>query len=348
MKTLPLRRRSLRHAFELAAALLALAMAVFVALPASAGPLHTTDDAGVLSASQLSGLRSRVAGYDFDVRLITTSSYLSKSDLGNYVHRFVTEPNIVVIGLDTEHRHVSVHFGTGTRIADSEFKAIESAGISYFKDGNWNGGVTAILDRAERAVGTTAATRGVAPVSAPVGAPASVPSRGVGFVGILFWIVLIGGVIGVLSWIFGRRAYGGGYGAGYVSSQPGYVPPQPGYGPVYGAPPPTPYYGGGSGIGSNIASAGIGGLIGYELGKEVGEGHNHPHYQGDYGPQGGYGDYPEPPPPPPPAWDGGGDSGQAGNFDAGGSSGGWDDSGSGSSGDSGGGGDSGGSGDADF
>ena len=146
--------RAKRCVARLITALLALAVAILVALPASAGTLHTTDDAGVLSASQVSALRGRVTGYDFDVRLITTTSYASKSDLGNYVHRFVTEPNIVVIGLDTEHRHVSVHFGTGTRIADSEFKAVEAAGISYFKDANWTGGVTAILDRAEKAVGT--------------------------------------------------------------------------------------------------------------------------------------------------------------------------------------------------
>src|SRR5262245_6065265 len=111
-----------RAAIRRITALIVLALAVLFALPASAGVLRTTDDAGAFTAKQLESVRRQTEGYAFDVRLVTSSSYATKSDLGGYVHRFVTEPNLVVIGLDPVHRHVSVHFGTGTGIADSEFK----------------------------------------------------------------------------------------------------------------------------------------------------------------------------------------------------------------------------------
>ena len=280
-------------------ALFALAFAVLFALPASAGALHTTDDAGVLTPSQLAAVRSRAQGCDFDVRVITTSSYASKSDLGNYVHRFVTEPNLVVIGLDPVHRHVSVHFGTGTRIADSEFKAIESAGVASFKDGDWAGGVDAILDRAEKAVGTGGGRR------APAGGTAAPASESGGGLG-LFGIVAIVGVLGLVVWLVARRRSSGPVG--------GYGPPMGGGPPMrggYGMPPTGPQYGGGSGMGGNIVSAGLGGLVGFtRSARRSGEGH---HRRDDDGPprwQGGSGA--------PARLSAGGDSAEPGNYDAGG------------------------------
>ncbi len=347
--------RRLRAVTRRMVALVALAIAVLFALPAIAGTLHTTDDAGVLTQSQLATVRSRAQGYDFDVRLITSSSYTSKSDLGGYVHRFVTEPNIVVIGLDPVHRHVSVHFGTGTRIADSEFSAIESAGVASFKDGDWAGGVVAILDRAEKAVGTGGGQR-----TSAVGTSASTsPSTGSSGLGGFFWIIVIAAGAGILFWVVSRRRSSGpqpmgGYGGPPVGGYGG--PPVGGYGgpPVggYGGPPVGPSYGGGgSGLGTNIAAAGLGGLVGYELGKEVGEGHHHRYEDGDVGPRLHEGRGGEEPPR---EWNGGGDSAEPGNYDAGGASGGWDDSSGGGSSDGDGGGDSGGGdsggggGDADF
>lgn len=334
-------------------AVVALAFAVLFALPASAGTLHTSDEAGVFTPAQLATVRSRAQGCDFDVRLITTSSYASKSDLGGYVHRFVTEPNIVVIGLDPVHRHVSVHFGTGTRIADSEFQPIESAGLASFKDSDWAGGVVAILDRAEKSVGTGGGRRAAgAPATQPSTGSTQPSTGGSGFGG-LFWFVVIAGGIGLLVWVMARRRPAGPVG-GYGPPVGGYGPPVGGYGPPVGGGygPPMgggygPSYGsGGSGIGTNIAAAGLGGLVGYELGKEVGERH-HERYEEDRGPRFDEGRRGEEPPP---DWSGGGDSAQPGNYDAGGASGGWDDSSSSDSDDGGGGGGDGGGGggDADF
>ena len=342
-----------RAAVRRLVALVALAISVLFALPASAGALHTTDDAGLFTPSQLATVRSRAQTYDFDVRLITSSSYASKSDLGNYVHRFVTEPNLVVIGLDPVHHHVSVHFGTGTRIADGDFKAIESAGAASFKDADWAGGVVAILDRAERSVGSggqrRAAPTGVDPSSGDRrAAPIQSGDRGGG--GSLFWILAIVGVVGLLFWMVARRrangpsqggGYGppaGGFGGGGGPPMGGFGGGQPGFGGGgYGAPPQ-----GGSGIGGKIVSAGLGGLVGYEIGKEVAEGHHHRYDDDDdraprFHESGGE----------PRDYNAGGDSAEPGNYDAGGASGDFDDSssGGGSSDDGGGGG---GGGDADF
>jgi hypothetical protein len=231
-----------------------------------------------------------------------------------------------------------VHFGTGTGIPDREFKAIESAGVPHFKDADWTGGVLAILDRADSAVGTAAPARG-APLQTSRG-PSS--SSGFGFGGVFLFLVIGGGVLFVI-WLVARRrsapVYGptvvGGYGPPVGGG--GYGPPVvggygPGVGPSYG--------GGGSGIGTNIAAAGIGGLIGYELGKEVAGGHHHHRYDDGDGPPPGY--EPEGPYEAPDR----GAEGEPGNYDAGGASGGWDDSSGG--GDSGGGDSGGGGGDADF
>jgi len=346
-------RSASRRVAQRLVGLVALAVAVLFALPASAGSLHTSDDAGVFTPSQLATVRSHVQGDDFDVRLVTSSSYASKSDLGSYLHRLVTEPNIVVIGLDPVHRHVSVHFGTGTRIADSEFKAIESAGVSHFKDSDWTGGVVAIVDRAETAVGTGAGSSHRAPAGAATsqGTGIATPeaSHGTGVAGILFWIVAIVGVLGVVGWLVSRRRT--------YDPPGGYGPPMGGGGPPiggggyglpigggFGSPAPGPYYGGGggggSGLGTNIASAGLGGLIGYEIGKEVAESH---HHHDDAGPRQYGGFVPGEPPP----REDRGDSAEPGNYDAGGASDGWDDSRDDGGGDDGGGGSDGG-GDSDF
>ena len=95
----------------------------------------------------------------------------------------------------------------------------------------------------------------------------------------------------------------------------------PGAYPQGGYPPAG--YGQGGGIGRNIAAAGLGGLVGYELGKMAGEHDEHRGVEHESAGMFGGGDTDERSP------------------DAGGASGGWDDSGS--SGDSDwGGGDSGG------
>ncbi len=348
------------------AGLVALVLGLLLALPASAGALHTTDDAGVFTPAQLATVRSKAQGYDFDVRVITTSSYTSKSDLGNYVHRFVTEPNLVVIGLDPVHHHFSVHFGTGTRIADSEFKTIESAGVASFKDADWAGGVVAILDRAEQSVGTGGGRRAPPGASEPVSGAVtdgetSHSSGGFGLFGILAVVAVVGG----LFWLVARRRGsspppmgGGGYGGPPIGGA-GYGGPPMGGGGYGGGPMGGGYGGpmgggGGSGIGGNIVSAGVGGLVGYELGKEMGERRERryddegEHRGGFFG--GGRRDDDDGR-----QGNAGGDSGQAGNYDAGGASGDFDDSSSNSGDDSGGddgggGGDDGGGGggDADF
>jgi uncharacterized membrane protein YgcG len=238
----------------LALALFLVFAAVSIHRPAYAGALHIRDDAHVLSADDAARLRSVVASAPFDARFVTSGDYPDSRDLSRYVGSLVTEPNMVVVGLDPQHHHVQVHFGTGSHVSPAERPAVEQAGNEAFRRHDWEGGAAAIFNVAARAV--TGASADPAPV---------VASRPALF-GPGLLLLLVGGAIAVGIYFARRRAtvgpvggpvygpppYGGGYGPGYG---PGYPPPQGGMGP----------------LGGGLLGAGLGGLAGYELGKLEGE-----------------------------------------------------------------------------
>jgi hypothetical protein len=260
-----------------------------LAVPAWAGMVQLRDGANVIPEADRTALREEGAQYPFDVRVVTSSEHTQTADFDRYVAAQVARPNMVVVGVDPLHRHTAVHFGRETGIAPSQFRAIEEAGNSSFREGNWRRGVEAILASAKGAVGTGVVTaeRGVAREEVR-------SAFGFGLVTIL--VVLAG--IGLVGAFIARRVRGGGY------QQPPYPPGYGGgYPPGYG-----PGYGGGGGIGSTLLGAGLGGLAGYELGKMVGEReHERDHDIVDTGDM----------------------AGGSGNFDEGGAAGGWDDSGGG-------------------
>lgn len=239
------------------------------------------------------------------MRVVTSSEHAETADFDRHIAAQVARPNMVVVGVDPVHRHTAVHFGRETGIAQAQFRAIEQAGNSSFREGNWRKGVEAILASAKGAVGT-----GVVTTERGVTHEEGRSAFGFGLVTIL--VVLAG--IGLVGAFIARRVRGGaGYG-GYQQPPypPGYGGGQPGYGPGYG---------GGGGIGSSLLSAGLGGLAGYELGKMAGEREHERDRDvvntGDVG-------------------------GSAENFDEGGAAGGWDDAGGGDGGGDFGGGDFGG------
>src|SRR5258708_14872142 len=113
--------------------LLLLASALFLALTAfahqaRAGTLQVRDETHLLSAGDTQRLQSVVSGTPFDARLVVTTEYPQAQELSRLVGSLVTEPDMVVIGLDPEHRHVQVHFGNGSHIPHGAWPAIESAG----------------------------------------------------------------------------------------------------------------------------------------------------------------------------------------------------------------------------
>jgi uncharacterized membrane protein YgcG len=222
--------------------------------PAFAGTLQLRDDGHVLGAADAAKLRSVAADVPFDSRLVFTSDYADSQDLGRFVGSLVDESNMIVVGIDTQHRHVQVHFGRGAGIARSEWSAVETAGNAEFHSGQWADGVAAILRTAARHA--TATPSGSA-------SPGGLPSPG----SLLMILLLVGGGIAVIALVvrrFTSRPGGVVYGYGGPDYRgPGY----PGaYGP--GAYGPS---GGIGPLGAGAIGAGLGGLAGYELGKLEGE-----------------------------------------------------------------------------
>jgi hypothetical protein len=232
-------------------------VAILAASPlASARALQVRDEAHVLTTDEIGRLRSAVADAPFDARLVVTTEHPSSQELGTYVHQFVNEADLVIVGLDPEHHHVQVRFGKGSGVPEASWSAIEQSGNDAFRRGDWEGGAAAIFRAASSTV--SAGPAGVVDPAQRVG-----PSRaGPGMV-----FLVIGGFVCLAllaSFFFRRRGPGPGPGA----YGPGYGPP-PNGGGGYGYGPPA---GGGMGpVGGGLIGAGLGGLAGYELGKLEGE-----------------------------------------------------------------------------
>jgi hypothetical protein len=227
--------------------------ALLASAVASARGLQVRDQAHVLSADDVARLRSDVASAPFDARLIVTTDYADSQDLARNVEQLVSEPDMVLVGLDPQHHHVQVRFGTGSHVPEASWSAIEKSGNDSFRRGDWEGGAAAIFRAASDAV-SMAPSGALNPTERVQPSPAGP--------GMLFRV--IGGflVVALLaSFFFRRRNVGPSAGYG-----PGYGPPYGGGGYGYGPP------GGGMGpVGGGLIGAGLGGLAGYELGKLEGE-----------------------------------------------------------------------------
>jgi hypothetical protein len=285
---------------------LAVVASLSAAADARAGDLALHDDAHVLTPAEADALKQVVAKAPFDARLVTTTTYPDQAALSRFVGSLVAEGDMVVVGIDPQHRHVQVHFGTQSHIPAAAWPSIERAGNDAFKRGAWEEGAAAIFQSAEESVSAS-------------GSPATVPavtprSSSGGFIGPIVLLLIVGGVFVAIAMVMRRRMQGnagGGYGA-----------PSPyGSGPYYG---PGNRPGGMGALGGGILGAGLGGIAGYELGKMEGE--------RERGRDGGGFDA------------SGAGSSDGGSFDAGGGGSSWGDSGSNDGGGGGfdGGGDSGG------
>lgn len=297
----------------------ALLAALLLPAAASAGDLEIRDPSDMLTPQDEASLRDSARSWSFDSRVVVSSELPSRATFDRYVGQQVASPNMVVVGVDPQHRFTSVHFGTGTRIGRDRFSAIENAGDQWFRMGQWRGGIESILSNANASVGSAAA--GEPTTRQAPGFPWGLALLGIG-----------GVVVAVMVFraMRNRQADGGGYADPYRGQPMGYGKPggyAPGYGPNYG-PNYGPGYGPqpGSGLGAGLVGAGLGGLAGYALGSAMSDhdGGGHHHNADTFG--------------------GGSDNG--GSFDAGGSSSGWDGGGGGDFG--GGGGDFGGGGGGDW
>jgi uncharacterized membrane protein YgcG len=247
----------------------ALALAVLVSCvgltfsgAAFAGTLQIRDESHVLAAGDADRVRSVVGAAPFDARLVFTSDYASKEELGRFVHTILDEPNMVAVGIDPQHHYVEVRFGRGSGVRRAEWGTIESAGNDAFRASRWADGAASIFRDAARSVDGSAAV----PSSSREGA------HGVGLGSVLMILLVVGGGVALLGLLARRFTAGPPNGPGYGSPGygPGYGPP--GYGPGgYGPGPYGPQGGGMGPVGGGLIGAGLGGLAGYELGKLEGE-----------------------------------------------------------------------------
>jgi hypothetical protein len=302
----------------------ALLAGLLVPTVALAGTLQVRDPGDALPALDEANLREAARAWPFDARVVVSSEMSSRAEFDRYIGAQVASANMVVVGVDPAHHFTSVHFGTGTRIARERFSAIENTGDGWFRQGQWRGGIEAILASASSAVGSgSPGTSSDSPMgSNPLGnRNESAPSFPWG-------LVLLGlGGVAVAAMVFraarNRAQVGPMGGDPYRAQQypPGYNPNGPGgYGPG-GGPGYAPQQGGMGGLGAGVLGAGVGGLAGYALGSAMA--HREDHQGGGDGGGGGFG--------------AGSDNSGGSGFDAGGASSGWD-AGGGGGGDFGGGG----------
>jgi hypothetical protein len=238
--------------------------AVTLARDAYAGSLGVRDDTHALSAGDVASLRAVVASAPFDGRLLVTDAYPDVQDLSRYAGSLVAEADIVVVGLDPQHHHVAVHFGSGSRVPRAERPSIERAGNDAFRRGDWATGVAAIFQSASRAAAEAPAPGAQAPealadrrTQPSMFSPGLVLLVVVGILGVAIYLARRRSAVGNQS--YGARPYGG-----------------PGYGgPGYGGPGYPPGAGGLGPLGGGMIGAGLGGLAGYELGKLEGERQEH-------------------------------------------------------------------------
>lgn len=187
---------------------------VFAMLISSMGfaSVSVHDNAGVISAPQQSALIAGSARWPFDLHILT-GAFPNPAALDTTVHRCVTGPNVVCIGIDPVHHKTNVHVGTGVGIPSSEFHSIAAAGNSYFKGGDYQGGIEAIAIRAREAAHTIVnasvrePVRSVSVQSVPVPVQVHIDNHNSGMsTGWWLFAFFMALLLGLGAWIV-RRAY---------------------------------------------------------------------------------------------------------------------------------------------
>ncbi len=119
---------------------------------ANAGSLVLRDEAQILTPADAAQLKAVVAQAPFDARLVTTTNYADEARFSRFVGTMLSEPNMVALGIDPQHHHVEVHFGTATHIPEADWPAIERAGDDAFARSAWEEGGADVFRAATNAV----------------------------------------------------------------------------------------------------------------------------------------------------------------------------------------------------
>ena len=286
-----------------------------------ANTVNIYDNAGVLNSSQV---RSEASSLSYPINIYTTNSFTgSRSSFDQTTVSKLTSSNLIVIAIDTAHRHLAIVGGRSVGLSNSQYTDARNAFSSNFHNNDYTSATIAAIDSLRSASSGGLSVPGLGS-----------SGNGIGFGTLCCVGLLVLAALAVFGVIRGRRRGAGffnrGFNRGPVAPpyDPNYnqynQPYPPNYGPGYPG-----YNQGMNPLAAGGLGAAAGGLLGYELGKEQGE--REGEWRGDPDNSGNFG---------------GGSSGDfgGGNNDGGGFGGGGD-FGGGSSGDfGGGGGDSGSSG----
>ncbi len=302
----------------------ALCLLLVVATAAFANTVNIYDRAGVLDQSKV---RSEASSLSYPIDIYTTNNFTgSSSNFDKTAVNSVKSSNLIVIAIDTTHRHLAIVGGRSVSLSNSQYADARNAFASDYRN---NSNYTTATIAAIRSLGSASGSSG----SAIPGTSGGFNFGGLCVVGliVLAAVVLFGVLAGRRRGGFNRRSvpppYGPNYGQPYNQGgyPPNYGPGYPGYNQNQGM---NPWAAGGLG-------AAAGGLVGYELGRNAGEREGREE-QGGFG-GGASGDF-----------GGGNDGGGGASGDFGGGNDGGGFGGGGGGGDWGGGGDSGGGGGGSF
>ncbi|TMC27712.1 MAG: hypothetical protein E6J11_05010 [Chloroflexi bacterium] len=247
---------------------IALCLLFATTLMALANTVYIGDAAHVLDQNQVKDAASKLPD---PVSIYTTSTFNgTTTQFDQQARSHITNPNTIVIAIDTTHHHLAIVGGSNVPLSSSQYQDAVTAFKNNFKGGDYTAATVATLN-------TLRQNLGAAPVAPGNGNNSSSNSNnGGGFFSSLFLplcciglVILL--IVGVL---FAVRRRMSGPGRWQRGGAPPYQQPyNQGYPPNYGG-PYGPGYNQGPGMNPWAAGglgAAAGGLIGYELGKEHGE-----------------------------------------------------------------------------
>lgn len=260
----------------LLAVVLALSMLCILPIVALANTVNISDAANVLNVSSV---RSEAGNLPDPINIYTTNTFSgSTSAFDQQTRGHITSPNLLVMAIDTAHKHVTIVGGSNVPLSDSQYNNAVQAFISAYRsnNGDYTASTIAAVQSLRSALGAAPITTGNGNVPAGNGNTAT-QSGGLsaGVVGTLFCVGLLVLIVAGAFFLVGRRRRMG-YGQSGVPlnnpmpyQQPYNSPYNQGYPPNYGGP-----YNQGQGMNPLVAGglgAAAGGLLGYELGKDQGE-----------------------------------------------------------------------------
>lgn len=153
---------------------------------AFAGSLELVDDAEVLDPVDEENLVTQVRTLPYDAYVLTTDAEPDAAALLARVKAARTKSRQIAIGVSPRLRRTEVQVGGGLGLSRGEIDGLATAGDASFKTRNWFGGITTILDQANRPAAADAPVV-VAPARKPIDLTKDDPSVPI--------LAVIGGVL---------------------------------------------------------------------------------------------------------------------------------------------------------